>query len=128
MKQKILYIIPIIALIIITGCTKSQQEPVVNDQIQLKPSIQKPQASVEHPDNTSEVNPSCPKEWLGHDFSDSYLRNDGIGKQHVCDYKGSVTTAECIEAQAMLTAGPHGVWCQKYQNGKKILLSLARIR
>jgi len=82
--------------------------------------------SIEHPYNQREYNNACPKEWLGKKFHDSYLRNDGESQQHVCDYSGSVKQAECDASGAMSTGGPHGQWCQIWQNDHGQLLSLAR--
>ncbi len=68
----------------------------------------------------------CPLGWLGHDFSDSYIRHVGADQQ-VCDYQGEVTDAQCRQAGALLTAGSHGQWCQMFIKNNGQLLSLKRV-
>jgi hypothetical protein len=66
----------------------------------------------------------CPSQFGGHPFTGSY---DYSGAFHVCDYAGSVSNQECSALGAMFTAGPHGVWCQKFTDpSRSVLLSLAR--
>ena len=64
----------------------------------------------------------CPSEWMGHEYSDSYER----GSTLVCDYQGSISSEDCAERGAMLTAGSHGAWCQKFDGDRDMLKSMAR--
>lgn len=79
-----------------------------------------------NPCNVLTNNQSCPDQWMGHRFVGSYTRHVGSG-QAVCDYDGEVTQNECDAEQALSTSGPHGVWCQKFINGEKLLLSVVRV-
>ncbi len=68
--------------------------------------------------------PLCPASFKGHPFTDSY---DYQGSFHVCDYAGSMSNQECSAVGAMLTAGSHGLWCQKFTDeSRSVLMSLVR--
>ena len=74
--------------------------------------------------SSANADSSCDAKWLGRDFNEQHLRDDGV---RVCDYQGVIGNEECKAAFGLFTEGPHGIWCQQFNGEKTVLKSLKRV-